>query len=224
MSDSITIHWPYLLLAVALLWFPRSWLRSGKRLLKKRRKPDDVLEQLAGVGAKDPQNKSVQLGREFKNFRNYVDLLRALAGGYSLTHYSFSVASGEAMPTQVLAWQAAIALGSVAIQSVRYDKRLSFYAPIFFLLGLATGFMGDYTSAFAFALVLAINPIIPNPRWFLTAHGVFMLPLGYVFGSSLAELMLMVGLILMLPLITLLLKCPLVIFTKKARSSSRSQG
>ena len=44
--DQVTISWPYLLLAVALLWFPRQWLRTGVRVLKKRRKPDGALERL----------------------------------------------------------------------------------------------------------------------------------------------------------------------------------
>ena len=52
MSDSLTVSWPYLLIAIALLWFPRQWLRTGKTLLKKRRKPDGALERLAGMGAR----------------------------------------------------------------------------------------------------------------------------------------------------------------------------
>ena len=40
MPESITAHWPYILLAIALLWFPRQWLRTGKSILKKRHKPD----------------------------------------------------------------------------------------------------------------------------------------------------------------------------------------
>lgn len=220
MPDSFTIHWPYLLLAVGLLWFPRSWLRTGKRLLKKRHKPDDVLERLAGVGAKDPENKSVQLGREFKNFRNYVDLLRALTGGYALGHFSFTAAPEKELI--VFGLQAVVLLAATAIQSVRYDKRLSFYAPIFFFVGMATGFPGDYTALFACALVLAINPVIPNPRWFLTALGLFMLPLGYVFDSELTTVGLLAGLILLPPLVSLLTKRPLVIFTRKGKSSSRA--
>jgi hypothetical protein len=220
-TDAFTIHWPYLLLAIALLWFPRGWLRTGKRLLKKRHKPDDALERLAGVGAKDPENKSVQLGREFGNFRNYVDLFRALAGSYSLGYYAFT--GGEGTRWGLLGGQTAVLLVATLIQSVRYDKRLSFYAPIFFFVGMSTGFIGDYTPLFAFALTLAINPAIPNPRWFLSAWGVFMLPLGVVFGANLPALSGAAGCILLPPLVSLLLKRPLVIFTRKGRASSRAR-
>jgi hypothetical protein len=220
MNDALTIHWPYLLLAVALMWFPRGWLRTGKRLLKKRHKPDDALERLAGVGAKDPENKSVQLGREFANFRNYVDLFRALAGSYSLGHYAFSV--NGVGPWGLLGAQAAILVVATLIQSVRYDKRLSFYAPIFFVVGMSTGFAGEYTPLFAIALTLAINPAIPNPRWFLSVFGVLMLPLSFVFEADRTAIATTAGCVLLPPLLSLLLKRPLVIFTRKARTSSRA--
>lgn len=219
MSDPFTIHWPYFLLAAALLWFPRSWLRSGKRLLKKRHKPDDALERLAGVGANDPANKSVQLGREFGNFRNYVDLLRALAGSYSLSHYALT--GGESRWT-ALGIQVAVLMVAVLIQSVRYDKRLSFYAPIFFFVGMTTGFTGDYPALFAFALVLAVNPVIPNPWWFLSAFAIFMLPVAQFFESDMLVTLVAVACVGLTPLLSLLLKRPLVIFTRKGRTSSRA--
>src|SRR3954469_5125386 len=96
MPDPLTINWPYLLLATAMLWFPRQWLRSGARVLKKRRKPDGAMERLAGIGARDPEDKSVQPGREFANFRNYIDFFRALAGGYSLSQFAFDAGTEDA--------------------------------------------------------------------------------------------------------------------------------
>lgn len=38
--DQLAVRWPYLLTAVATLWFPRQWLRTGARVLKKRRKAE----------------------------------------------------------------------------------------------------------------------------------------------------------------------------------------
>jgi uncharacterized membrane protein len=155
MFEPISVNWPYLLIAVALLWFPRHWLRSGKSILKKRHKPDGTLERLAGMGARDPEDRSVQPGREFTNFRNYVDLLRAFAGGYGL-------------------------------------------------------------------IVLAINPIIPNPRWFLTAFGLLLLPFGFVFGAAMPLVAVNTLLILLPPLLSLLTMRPAVIFFRKANSLSSS--
>ncbi len=219
MPDHLIIKWPYLLMAVAMLWFPRQWLRTGARVLKKRRKPDGALERLAGMGARDPDDRSVQPGREFANFRNYIDLFRALAGGYSLSQFAFIAGNGEAGQSVLIA-QAVVLLVAVLIQSVRFDGRLSFFAPIFYFVGMSVGACGHYTGLFAFALVLAINPIIPNPRLFLTAYGLLLLPFGFVFGADLDLLALNAGLILLPPLLSLLSKRPLVIFTKKAKTAA----
>lgn len=219
MFDQLTVDWPYLLIAVAMLWFPRQWLRSGARVLKKRRKPDGAMERLAGMGARDPEDKSVHPGREFANFRNYIDLFRALAGGYGLSQFAFTAGTEEAA-ISVLVIQILVLLVAVLIQSVRYDSRLSFFAPIFFFVGMSVGASGHYTGLFAFALVLAINPVIPNPRMFLTAYGLLLLPFGFVFGAPLDLLGVNAVLILLPPLMSLLSKRPLVIFTKKAKSAA----
>src|SRR4051812_47132643 len=120
MPDSLAISWPYFLIAVALLWFPRQWLRGGKTLLRKRRKPDGALERLAGIGARDPEDRSVQPGREFANFRNYVDLFRALAGSYCLAQFAFT-ADDESGADIAFAVQAVVLLVAVMVQTVRYD-------------------------------------------------------------------------------------------------------
>src|SRR5262245_19436109 len=184
MPDHLTINWPYLILALAMLWFPRQWLRSGTRILKRRRKPDGAMERLAGIGARDPDDKSVQPGKEFANFRNWLDLFRALARGYSLSQYSFTAASGGA-DQAVFIIQALILFIAVLIQAVRFDERISVFAPIFYSVGMSVGTGGPYTGLFAFALVLAINPIIPNPRVFVTAYGLLVLPFGFVFDGDL---------------------------------------
>lgn len=221
MFDSLAINWPYLLIAVAMLWFPRQWLRTGARVLKKRRKPDGAMERLAGMGARDPEDKSVQPSREFANFRNYIDLFRALAGGYSLIQFAF-VASGEEAGETMFILQGAILLVAVLIQTIRFDGRISFFAPIFYFVGLSVGATGHYAGLFAFLLVLAINPVIPNPRMFLTAYGLLLLPFGLAFGAALDLLGLTAGLLLLPPLLSLLSKRPLVIFTRKAKAATPS--
>jgi len=221
MPDTLTINWPYLLIAVALLWFPRQWLRSGKSMLKRRRKPDGALERLAGMGARDPEDRSVQPSKEFANFRNYLDLFRSLAGGYCLTQVAFQTAGADAA-LKVLIIQCVIMLVAVVIQTVRFDNRLSFYAAIFFLVGLNVGSLFHYAPLFAFALVLAINPVIPNPRLFLSAYGLLMLPFGIFFGAPLELLAFNSGLVLLAPLLSLLTKRPVVIFSRKPKSASSS--
>jgi hypothetical protein len=219
MPADLTIHWPYLLMATAMLWFPRQWLRTGARVLKKRRKPDNAMERLAGMGARDPEDKSVQPSREFANFRNYIDLFRALAGGYSLSQFAFTTGSDDAELGAFIV-QALVLLVAVLIQSIRYDSRVSFFAPIFFFVGMSVGASGHYAGLFAFALVLAVNPVIPTPRMFLTAYGLLLLPFGLVFAAEWRLLTLNSLLILLPPLLSLLCKRPLVIFTKKPKTAS----
>lgn len=219
MPDSLVINWPYLLIAVAVLWFPRQWLRTGKAMLKRRRKPDGALERLAGMGARDPEDRSVQPSKEFTNFRNYLDLLRGLAGGYCLTQVAFD-GSGEGAGFKILMIEAIVLLVATLVQVVRMDGRLSFYAAIFFLVGINVGSLAHYAALFAFALVLAINPIIPNPRLFLTAYGLLMLPFGIFFGADFDLLLLNSGFALLAPMLSLLTKRPVVIFSRKSKSQS----
>jgi hypothetical protein len=230
MPDSLTIHWPYLFAALAMLWFPRQWLRTGRSILKRRRKPDGALERLAGIGARDPEDRSVQPGKEFANFRNYLDFFRALVGGYCLATYAFTAQGKEAAQTVFLV-QALVLLAAVAIQTVRFHERLSFYAAIFFLVGMSAGScgvakvdafvtIGHGAGLFAFALVLAINPVIPNPRMFLTALGLLLLPFGFFFGADRSLLVVNVLLILLVPLLSLLTKRPVVIFSRKSKSAA----
>jgi hypothetical protein len=218
MPDNLTIHWPWLLAALAMLWLPRQWLRSGKSILKRRRKPDSALERLAGIGARDPEDRSVQPGKEFTNFRNYVDFFRALAGGYCLAAFAFTAGEENAAEVVFLV-QTLVLLAAVLIQTVRYDERLSFYAAIFFFVGLNVGVSQNYAGLFAFALTMAINPVIPNPRMFLTTYGLMLLPFGYAFDADYPQLGVNVGLVLLAPLLSLLTKRPVVIFSRKAKSA-----
>jgi hypothetical protein len=219
MPANLIIHWPYLFVALAMLWFPRQWLRTGKSILKRRRKPDGALERLAGIGARDPDDRSVQAGKEFSNFRNYVDLFRALAGGYCLAQVAFSTEDPDAARVLFIG-QSLVLLVAVLIQTVRIDGRVSFYAAIFFLVGLNVGVSGHYAGLFAFALTLAINPVIPNPRVFLTVYGLMLLPFGFVFNADYGVLAVNAGLVLLIPLLSLLTKRPVVIFSRKSKATA----
>lgn len=220
MNDELVIHGPYLLLALAMLWFPRQWLRNGPRLFKRRRRSANSIEKIAGKGSRDPDDKTVHPRKEFATFRNYVDLFRGLAGGYSLSVFSFTATGVGAAVT--LFWiQLGVLLVAVFIQAVRIEgRRHSYFAPIFWFVGLGTGFPGHYTGLFAFALVLAINPAIPNARMFLTAFGLLQLVVGFLFGAPLVQNALVAGFILLVPLSSLLSRRPVVIFARKARASA----
>ncbi|AOS45512.1 hypothetical protein Verru16b_02593 [Lacunisphaera limnophila] len=224
MNDELLIHWPYLLGALAMLWFPRQWLRNGARLFKRRRRSESALEKLTGRGARDPDDKSVHLGKEFTTFRNYIDLFRGLAGGYGLSTFAFT-ATGPDAATTLLLIQGGVLLVAGFIQAVRFDGgRLSYFAPIFWFVGLSAGFPAHYTGLFSFILVLAINPAIPNPRLFLTAYGMILLGLGLVFGAPSMPNAMAAGLVLLVPLASLLSKRPVVIFSRKPRATAGVSG
>lgn len=220
MQDSLVIHWFYLLPAVAMLWLPRQWLRRGVSLFKRRRLPTSAAEKLAKQGSREPDDKSVHLRKEFTTFRNYVDFFRALAGGHGLSTYAFT-ATGEGPEQTVLIVQSVILVIAVAIQALRFGgHRPSFFPPIFWFVGLSIGFPAHYAGLFAFALVLAVNPAIPDPRWFLTVLGLLVLAVGYPFGAPAVANGIAAGLILLVPLASLLAKRPVVVFSRKGRSRS----
>lgn len=212
MDAPFEIHWPYLALALAMLWFPRQWMRLGK-WRKKRRRERETMERFAQDGAVDPEDKSVRLGRELKSPRNHLDFLRALAGGVALWEFSFT--ADRAQQGFVLGWEIGLTLVAVLIQLVRWRERITFSAPIFYFAGLSIG-MGNYFSgSMAFLLMCAINPVIPSPRVFIGAFALLLLPFNYFLGAGL-KLALVNSMLLWLgPLLSLLFKRPMVIFTRK---------
>lgn len=212
MDVPFEIHWPYLALALALLWFPRPWMRLGK-WRSRRRRERATMERFAQDGANDPDDKSVRLTRELKSPRNYLDFLRALAGGVALWEFSFT--AGADNPGAAFAAQLVLTLVAVLIQLIRWRDRITFFAAIFFFAGLSIG-MGNYFSgAMAFLLTCTINPIIPTPRLFVTAFALLLLPFNYFLGAGLGLALVNSGLVLLGPLLSLLTKRPLVVFTRK---------
>jgi hypothetical protein len=206
------LHWPYLAVALALLWFPRQWMRLGK-WRRPRRKERETLEKFAQDGANDPEDKSVRLVRELKSPRNYVDFFRALAGGIALWEFSFTAGRDDAMA--VLAVKIALTLVAVLIAVVRWRERFVFFAPIFFFGGLSIGLGNYFSGAMAFLLTCTINPIIPTPRMFVTAFALLLLPFNYFLGAGLQLALVNSLLLLVGPLLSLLAKRSMVIFTRK---------
>jgi hypothetical protein len=214
MDESLTIHWQYLALALLMLWFPRQWMRFG-RLSRKRRKQRELFDKFAEQGGRDPDDKSVQLARELGKKRNYLDLFRGLVGGYSLWHFSFETATavGEAY---VVGASFVISLVGLLLQSVRREEgRFNYFAPIFFCTGLSLAMDVPYAGGFAFLLTCAINPMLPNPRLFLTCYGFLVLLFGFLFGESLPVVGANAVLLFTLPLVSLMAGRSLVIFSKR---------
>lgn len=195
-----------------MLWFPRQWMRLGK-LWRKKRKERETMERFAQDGANDPDDKSVRLGRELKNKRNYLDLFRGLVGGIALWDFSFEPDRGSRL--LVFGICGAVTFIAVLIQSVRWRERITFFAAIFFYAGLSSGMGSYYPGALAFLLVCAINPIIPNPRTFVGAYALLLLPFNYFLGDDLRIALFNTTALLLPALWSLLVKRPMVLFTRK---------
>ena len=217
MPTSLIIHWPYLLIALAMLWFPRQWMRLGPALFRKRRRAQSAVEKFSAAGpGGDPQNKAINFAREFRGKRNYFDFFRATAGGVSLMQFSFE-GHGPGMGAKILLAQAAVFLVATLIQCVRYEGRLGFFAPIFFYAGMSIALSGPIVALFALVLMLAVNPIVPNPRMFISGFAMVLMPLGYFLEASLLLLVLNVGLLVLPPVLSLLSGSSMVIYAKKPK-------
>lgn len=220
------VHILQLCVGLALLWFPRQWLRRGKIIGHHRRKKTS--------GGEEPW-KSREPGdprpsyREFAKPRNYLDLLRAAAGAVAILG-GFSIQGaihlGEAATRNdartVLAAQLGVLLVSIVIQMTRYERRhLSFYAPIFFLAGLSVALCGPWAALFAFILVWAVTPMFGSGEAFLIFYAAVLVAYGLFLHEAQRLYPLSAGLFCFLPaLMSLLLRRPLVIFTRKAPSGA----
>lgn len=218
MSSDFLIHWAYLAVAALMLWFPRQWLRLGRRFLRRRRQHRDKLEQFANEQARDPEDKSVRIGAELRSKRNWIDLVRATAGSLCLVHFAFEITAmtGDAKRS-VLALEVFVLLVGVLIQCIRREEKVSYFAPIFYLVGVGVGLGAPYPALFSLMLVLAINPVIPNPRVFLTVFGLLMLPFGFLFSADLLRMLATATVTCLPPLISLLAARPLVIYSKRVK-------
>lgn len=208
----MTIHWPYLVLALLTLWFPRQWMRLGK-LWRNKRKERETLERFAQDGANDPDDKSVRLGRELRNQRNYLDILRGFLGAFALWRFSFEAEREQA--TLVFAVCAVVTFVGVLIQSLRWRERITFFAAIFYYAGVSCGMGNGYPGALAFLLICAVNPVIPAPRVFVAAYALTLLPFNYFLGDD-QRIAGLNTLILLVPVIwSLMVKRPMVLFTRR---------
>jgi len=183
MPSAPVIHWPYFLGALLLLWFPRPWLRRG-RWRRRRRPPREALEQFARDGASEPGDHSVKLRREFSSLRNHVDWMRGSAGAAALASFSFTASPAEASLAVTGLTLAVLLVGLLAQTLRRREGRMAFFAPIFYAVGLNLGLGNHYPALLAFLLVCAVNPVLPDARWFLTAYALALLPFNVLLGGG----------------------------------------
>lgn len=157
------IHIWLLLIAVLLLWVPRQWLRYGGKVvsLPERSKAEKDI--------RDANDVSLQLRDEILKPRNWVDFLRAVAGGIAVYAVCFEVGAGAAKGTGTLIYiiQIAVLMIAVLIQTMRIEQRMTLVAPVFFILGLSFGLIGWKAAVFACVTIWVINLLLPSAGMFL---------------------------------------------------------
>lgn len=219
----MTTNLPLLILAITLLWFPRQWLRYGAIALGKRRRRSNPLI-VDPRRERQPDDQSLHFRDEFAKKRNYLDLLRGAAGSWCLMDFCFvrlPAAAGVAPVSalKLLAIQGAILVVAVVIQMVRWEEKISFFGPVFFMIGLAVGACGYEIALFAAALTWVLNIVLPNPATFLFVFAGLLGGFGFVFNRSITEprVLLAAGLMLFPVVVSVLSGRQLLIMTRKPR-------
>lgn len=204
-----------------MLWLPRSWLRLGRPEGSGRRKKTKT----SGGANRDrlPGDYSVWAGEEFARRRNWIDLLRALAGGYAvmatvptLVH---TIVAVPEMPlgNVILGTQAVILFAAVLIQMVRVEEKFTLSPPLFFILGLAFPIVGVKAALIGFFAIWAINVVLPNPAIFLAAYGGGIAILAVFLGAGPRAGALMAGLALFPPVMAVLFRRRLAQYRKRTK-------
>jgi len=229
----VIIDLPYFLLALVILWLPRQWLRFGRgatrRLRWLRRSRRRLSEQMR---TREPGETRLTAAEEFAKPRNYIDFLRAFVGGLLIVGHSeweivaairpevgpFDEATG--MAGAGLAYlRMGLLLVGVIIQFLRFEGRLTFYAPIFYLGGLGFALCGVNAGLFAFVVSWTLNTAAPLlPGGFLSLYALLIFMLGLLLRGLGDVFVLFMGAASFLPvLVSLLARRSLAIFVKRMK-------
>lgn len=210
----------YLLIgfSLLLLWFPRSWLRHGKRATPNApRKHNQVKEE------RDPYDQTVKPVEEALKKRNWVDFFRAMVGAWIVVWMAEEQAGAGALSTKVTVYLAAAWTLAVLTQMFRLQGRLALFAPIFFLQGLTIGVLGPVVGFITMFGSWALSPVLPSPAALLFIQAASTFCLGFLLNPTDPKLAMVVASVACLPvLISVLSRKRLAAgFDKKLKIISR---
>lgn len=224
----MTIDYLFLSLALLILWFPRQWLRHGRAatrwLRRSRRKAVDQAQN------REPGDTRLIIREEFSKLRNYIDYVRALTGGMLVIGNSEwglepgikldaeHLLQGNDGETIVYLRMALLGVG-VLIQFLRFEGRVTFYAPLFYLGGLGVALCGFNAGFLAFLVGWTLNTAAPlTPAGFLSLYALLIFMLGLLFRGLNEGYAIFAGSISFLPvMVSLLARRSLAIFTKRVK-------
>lgn len=215
------INYWLLPIALLLLWFPRSWLRFGQteRTGHRRKKG----QALASDGERQTGDQSLWMKEEFAKRRNWLDLLRGIAGGVAIYVVAIDPAA-EASPelARSVFWiKTAVLVTAVMAQSLRFEGRVTLFPPVFFITGLAFGVLGLKPAAFALITVWALNLVLPSPAAFLAVYAFLAAIYGILLGNDVRAALLSAALSLLPVVLSVLLRRRLLQLNKRSRLAAR---
>lgn len=221
------IDWLHFLSALLLLWLPRQALRWGRTKLRWGGSRRRRLHDTNPAKAHEQGDPRVNFRAEIAKLRNHIDFFRAALGSVMLLGtfegIEAAVRVEQAVSTEagrlVTMVQVSVLLVGVLIQVIRYEQRVSLYAPIFYLSGLTVGMCGLYPALFSLVLVWAINLAFLGPGAFLSVHALLVLTFGVLFGGLEWRLPFVAAGLLLLPVgLSLLSRRRLGMFTKRMKA------
>jgi hypothetical protein len=227
----MSVNVPLLVLAIVLLWFPRSWLRLG-RVLNRRRARSGAQKTTEPWNEREPGDPRVHFAAEFMKFRNYVDLIRAAVGAICVMGQwkidpcvapAAGASSGHVIA--VMAVKSVILLIGLLIQTVRFERRLTFFPPVFFIAGLSLPLCTAWGAFFAFVLIWAVNPMLGNAQGFLFVYAVLLGVFGIFFDGLGSRSTILASVLCFLPaLLSLMAGKTLIIPARKGTHASDSSS
>ncbi len=157
---------------------------------------------------RDPYDKTISPLAEAAKSRNWVDLFRGAVGAYAL--FDAGLLPPENLigldPTTA-SIQGGVLLIAMLIQMVRYETRLSFFAPIYFLQGMCFGVTGGLVGLLAMLGCWGLSPLLPGAGPVLFVQGCLVLVLGLLLkAADPALLMTLAGIIILPSILSVLLR------------------
>lgn len=227
----MTIDYPSFCLALVLLCFPRQWLRFGRKATHFLHWSRRSSARSSGLNqVREPGEARLNLRDEFTKTRNYIDFFRALTGGLLLVGNKgwgidscFTIDPDPSAQTSVENLSAylhmAFFLVGVLIQFLRFERKITFYAPVFYLGGVGFALCGIEAGVMAFVAGWTINSAAPlSPAGFLSLYALLVYMLGLLFRGVSDVYVIFAGAVSFLPvLVSLLARRSLALFVKRVK-------
>ena len=208
------VHPVSLAASLLLLWTPRQLLRVGSAVIKENRgKPE---EESDPRHIRAPGDISLRIGEELAKTRNYLDLLRGVAGTLFLLGTPamdpalMAASSGGASAAKVaLAARVAVLGMGVVLQMIRWDGRPIFFPPVFFMIGMAGVMAGPEPTLAAIIIAWLASRAFSTPTALFICFGLLLGVFGFVFDGKSLTLIASCALLMVPPMISLLTGRPL---------------